>query len=70
VELICPVCQKWTEIPEYQAFAGNRCRCRECWAVLRVESHRPFRVQVELANKKPITHVGSGAWQGGEEEDD
>ena len=67
MELMCPVCGKWTEIPENQAFAGNRCRCRECWVLFRIESHRPFRVQVEEAVERFPAQAGVGALQEREE---
>jgi hypothetical protein len=46
MEVICPACQKWIEIPERQAVAGGRCRCDECWGVLKIASVRPLRVEL------------------------
>ena len=47
MELICPACQKWIEIPERQIVVGGRCRCNECWGSLRVVSVRPLQVELE-----------------------
>jgi len=69
MELICPMCNKWTEIPERQAFAGNRCRCQACWAPLRIDSGLPFRVHVEPSSVKSTPKIGSGIAQGGKEHD-
>ncbi len=67
VEFMCPVCGKWTEIHEYQVIAGSQCKCPRCWALLRVESVRPFRIQVEGAIKKPAVRIGSGVSKKGKQ---
>jgi hypothetical protein len=53
MEVICPACHKWIEIPEHQAVAGGRCRCDECWGVLKIASVRPFRVDVVSRAETP-----------------
>lgn len=67
MELICPACRKWAEIAEHEVFVGNRCRCNECWALLRVESARPLRIQVEPPADELAAQAGSRALQGGKE---
>lgn len=47
MEMVCPVCRKWTDIPEREAIADTRCRCQECWAPFRLVSVRPLRLMAE-----------------------
>lgn len=66
MELICPVCKKWTEIPERDVLPGRQCRCRECWSILRVESSRPLRVRPASSGSQTPEEIASTTSQGGE----
>jgi len=65
MELICPVCRKWTEVAEREVYGGGRCRCRECWSLLYVESRHPLRVRANGSSERTDERAAGTSLQGG-----
>ena len=52
MEVTCPACRRYIEIPDQQALTGNRCRCQKCWETFFVLSTRPLRIRLETPAEK------------------
>lgn len=70
MELICPVCGKWTEVSDTTSYKGHRFRCEECWALLRIVSERPLRAERETVATatEAKAKVGRDVFLGGDDD--